>query len=89
MDRLGDELSEGESLSIRLNEENNLYFKLGKGLRQGDPLSPLLFNLVVDVFSRMLVKAAANGHITSLMGTLYPEGIIMQTTPCYSLSTTI
>jgi hypothetical protein len=66
----------GGSLSIRLNEENSLYFKPGKGLRQEDPLSPLLFNLVVDAFSRMLVKVATNGHITGLLGTLYPEGII-------------
>jgi hypothetical protein len=49
-------LVKGGSLSIRLNEENIPYFKPGKGLRQGDPLSPLLFNLVVDVFSRMLAK---------------------------------
>jgi hypothetical protein len=49
-------LVKGGSLSIRLNEENSPYFKPGKGLRQGDPLSPLLFNLVVDVFSRMLAK---------------------------------
>jgi hypothetical protein len=39
-------------------------------------LSLLLFNFVVDVFSRMLVKAAANVDITGLMGTLYSEGII-------------
>jgi hypothetical protein len=64
------------SLSIRLNEENSPYFKSGKGLSQGDLLSPLLFNLVVDVFSRMLVKVAANGHITGLLGALYPEGIV-------------
>jgi hypothetical protein len=67
-----DELSEGGSLFIRLNEENSPYFKRGKGLRQGGPLSPLLFNLVLDVFSRMLVKAVVNGHITGLMGSLHP-----------------
>jgi hypothetical protein len=64
------------SLLIRLNEENIPYFKPGKGLRQGNPLSPLLFNLVIDVFSGMLVKAVANGHITGLMGSLYPEGVV-------------
>jgi hypothetical protein len=72
MDRLCDELSEGGSLFIRVNEENSPYFKRGKGLRQGDPLSPFLFNLVLDIFSRMLVKAVANGHITGLMGSLHP-----------------
>jgi hypothetical protein len=69
-------LVKGGSLSIRQNEKNSPYFRPGKGLRQGDPLSLLLFNFVVDVFSRMLVKAAANVDITGLMWSLYSEGII-------------
>lgn len=40
---------QGGSICIRINDENSCYFKLGKGLRQGDPLSSLLFNLVADV----------------------------------------
>jgi hypothetical protein len=31
------------SIGILANGEYSSYFKLGKGLRQGDPLSPLLF----------------------------------------------
>jgi hypothetical protein len=64
------------SIAIRLNDKNNGFFRPGKGLRQGDPLSPLLFNLVVDVFTRMLVRAAQGGHITGLMTSLYLEGVI-------------
>jgi hypothetical protein len=45
-------LVNGGSISIKVNEEVSPYFKLGKGLRQGDPLSPLLVNLVIDVFTR-------------------------------------
>jgi hypothetical protein len=59
-----------------LNDENSPYFKPGKGMRQGDPLSPLLLNLVIDVFTRMLMKAASKSYITSLLSTLYPEGIV-------------
>jgi len=47
----------GGSLCIRINDEDSVYFKTGKGLRQGDPLSPLLFNLVADVFTKVLMKA--------------------------------
>ena len=47
------------SLCIRINDEDGPFIKTGKGLRQGDPLFPLLFNLVADVFTRMLMKAAS------------------------------
>jgi hypothetical protein len=69
-------LVEGGSIVIRMNDSNNAYFKPGKGLRQGDPLSPLLFNLMVDVFTRMLIKASRMGHITGLMSSLCPEGVL-------------
>jgi hypothetical protein len=69
-------LVKGGSFSIWINDENNPYFKPGKGLRQGDPLSPLLLNMVVDMFTRMLMKAAGNGYITGLMSTLHPEGVV-------------
>jgi hypothetical protein len=53
-------LVKGGSICVSLNDENISYFSPGKGLRQGDPLSPLLFNLVTNVFTRMLMKAAKN-----------------------------
>jgi hypothetical protein len=50
------------SICVRINDRNGPYFKSGKGLRQGDPISALLFNLVVDVFTRMLMKAVDRGY---------------------------
>jgi hypothetical protein len=64
------------SIAIRLNDRNSGYFRPGKGLRKGNPLSPLLFNLVADVFTRLLSKAAGKGYIRGLMNSLYPEGVI-------------
>jgi hypothetical protein len=69
-------LVKGGSICISLNDENSTYFNLGKGLRQGDPLSPLLFNLVIDVFTRILIKAAKMDYITGFMNSIHHEGVL-------------
>ena len=45
------------SASILLNGSPSPPFKLHRGLRQGDPLSPFLFDLVVEILSLVFQKA--------------------------------
>ncbi|XP_039066047.1 uncharacterized protein LOC120211619 [Hibiscus syriacus] len=47
--------------SIALNDSLVGYFKGPRGVRQGDPLSPYLFVIVMNVLSRLLDVAARNG----------------------------
>ncbi|CAI0460218.1 unnamed protein product [Linum tenue] len=49
------------NVSILINGEANGFFPVSKGLRQGDPISPGLFVMVMDVLSLMLEKVRANG----------------------------
>lgn len=49
------------SFSVLLNGVPTEHFGCSKGLRQGDPLSPLLFILVVDVLGRLLQRAEEVG----------------------------
>ncbi|GJW05389.1 RNA-directed DNA polymerase, eukaryota, reverse transcriptase zinc-binding domain protein [Tanacetum coccineum] len=44
------------AFSICLNGERHGYFKSGRGLRQGDPMSPYLFTLVMEVLTLMVQR---------------------------------
>jgi hypothetical protein len=50
--------------------------KTGKGLRQGDLLSPLLFNLVVDSLTKILTKTSRKGLVRGLLENFIPGGIL-------------
>lgn len=47
-----------------------------RGLRQGGPLSPLLFNLTVYVFATMLFKGSHAGLVRGLCPDLIAGGFI-------------
>jgi hypothetical protein len=66
----------GGSVSILANGEDSNTFKTKRGVRQGDPLSPLLFNLVGDVLTKMLAKAAGRNLVKGVLDQFRPGGIV-------------
>jgi hypothetical protein len=66
---------QGGRVSINVNNEHGRYFRTFKDLRQGDPLSLLLFNLVVDALSALLEAASRNGRISGLVPHLVEGGL--------------
>ena len=74
--RMINQISLGGSVGVKLNNLESDFFLNGKGLRQGDPLSPILFNSVVDVLTKMLIKAHSRNLISGLCSDLCPGGVI-------------
>jgi hypothetical protein len=48
---------QGGSVGVRVNGDIGHYLQTRKGLRQGDPLSPLLFNIVADMLAILIARA--------------------------------
>ena len=65
----------GGKVCVNINNENENYFKTHRGLRQGDPLSPLLFNLAADALDHILTKARTKGRIRGVALNLVEGGI--------------
>jgi hypothetical protein len=61
---------------VLANGEESSTFKTGKGLRQGDPLSPLLFNIVIDALTKMLNKASRAGLVKGILSNFRTWGIL-------------
>jgi hypothetical protein len=63
------------SVGVKVNDDVGRYFQTKKGLRQGYPLSPLLFNLVADMLAILISRAKENGQINGLVPHLKEGGI--------------
>ncbi|KAK2445365.1 hypothetical protein QL285_016305 [Trifolium repens] len=56
-------------LSISINGKSHGYFNCIRGVRQGDPLSPLFFCLAEDLLSRSITKLVSEGKLNLIKGT--------------------
>jgi hypothetical protein len=66
---------QGGSVGIRVNDDIGHYFQNLKGLRQGDLLSPMLFNIVADMLAILIARAKENGQVGGLIDHLVEGGV--------------
>jgi hypothetical protein len=65
----------GGTVSVKLNSLIGPYIKSHKGVRQCDPLSPILFNFVADCQTRMILQAQINDLIVGLVEHIISHGV--------------
>jgi hypothetical protein len=69
------QLVKGGQTAINVNGEIGPYFRNARGVRQGDPLSPILFDFIVDGLAAILARANLAGHIEGVVPHLIPGGV--------------
>ena len=65
----------GGSVAINVNDEAGPFFQTKKGLWQGDPLSPILFNVVADMLAIIIKRAKADDQVGGVVPHLVDGGI--------------
>ena len=65
----------GGSVGIKVNDDIGPYFQTKHGLRQGDPMSPILFNIVADMLALLISRAKAVGQIRGVIPHLIDDGL--------------
>jgi hypothetical protein len=58
-----DTIIQGGACGIKINNQVGPNFQTKKGLHRGDPLSPLIFNIVVDMLAILIKRAKLAGQI--------------------------
>ena len=57
-----------------MNDDIGHYLQTLKGLRQGDPLSPILFNIGADMLAVLIGRAKEDGQVGGLVPHLVEGG---------------
>ena len=63
------------SVAIKVNNDVGHYFQTRKEVRQGNLLSPILFNIVVDMLAILIVRAKENQQFKGVVPHLVDDGL--------------
>ena len=64
-----------DSVAVNVNNEVGPFFQPRKELRQGDPLSPILFNIVADMLTLFINRAKADNQLGGVVPHLIEGGL--------------
>ncbi|WVZ71809.1 LOW QUALITY PROTEIN: hypothetical protein U9M48_020345 [Paspalum notatum var. saurae] len=66
---------QGGNVAVNVNGQTDAFFQTRKGLRQGDPLSPILFNIVADMLAIIINRAKVEGKVNGVIPNLVEDGL--------------
>jgi hypothetical protein len=66
---------EGRHVAIKINDQVASNFQTKKRVRQGDPLSPILFNIVVDMLAILINRAKIEGQIADVIPHIFDDDL--------------
>jgi hypothetical protein len=69
------QFTQGGNVNIKVNDQLGSYFQTKKGLRQGDPMSLILFNIVVDMLAILIARAKEVGQVEGVIPHLIQDGL--------------
>jgi hypothetical protein len=64
---------QGGKVCNNVNGIRTPFFNIYQSLGQGDPLSPMMFNLVAEVLATLMRKATTQGKVMGVVSHLIPE----------------
>jgi retron-type reverse transcriptase len=67
--------TQGGNVNIKINDQLGSYSQTRKGLRQGDPMSPILFNIMADMLSILIARANEAGQVEGVIPHLIQDGL--------------
>jgi hypothetical protein len=62
-------------VQVKINNDMTEHFEITSGPKQGDPLSALLFSIVMDVISKLEARCNVSTRLKQI--SLYADGIII------------
>jgi hypothetical protein len=62
-------------VGIKVNDDIGPYFQTKRGLRQCDPMSPILFNIVADMLALLINRAKVAGQVRGVIPHLVDDGL--------------
>jgi retron-type reverse transcriptase len=65
----------GGSVAVEVNDNIGHYFQTKKGVRQGNPLSPISFNIAVDMLAILISRAKDSDQVHGVVPHLVDEGL--------------